>query len=565
MIDLTIYLVECSLLLGLLYLIYWTLLRKGRLFTINRFFLISVFALSFLIPLIDYELPFAAANYPYMEAPVATLSDARTAYYENLNDWMMSSVSTGTTGERTAGQDSTSWWLIGLISAYLTGLALALIRMGWVYFALLKLKNQGSREVEDGLTIVRLDQEIAPFSFLRYVFVSKDQATDDSFRQILDHERAHIRERHSIDLMIVQFLAALQWFNPAAWWLIKSLKTTHEYIADQQMISKGYSVVEYQTLLLQQLISNNSYGLVHNFNLSFIKKRIAMMKIQKIGWTSKTKMAMALSLSILIAVITVQCNARLDDPNLQAGASAGGGTEFQPASRPSYHASTDRAGHDSFELTIMNDQLYYDGKVTEISELEHLAREAEFSPRSAVLFSIDRNQTMAFVKQVQNELRRLDMRKVLYGGMNENGVFTGMPMLLPPLPGEWEAKMGTPEPDIEAMEANGEFVVLRLDLKDNERSQFQAQVHEFVTAHYNKDYKYVVSAKARSEITYQVYFENLSFVNEGFNQHYQDRADALYGAGTVTFITLNRDIPEEAEMYKTIRKGAPRSISVADD
>ena len=133
------------------------------------------------------------------------------------------------------------------------------------------------------------------------------------FDQILAHERTHIQQKHSIDLIFVQLLAAFFWFNPVIWRLIKSLKTTHEYIADKKIINSGYSLVEYQTLLLKQLISNNSFGLVHNFNLSFIKKRITMMKNKKSGWSGKVKVAMTIAITLIGGAIIIQCNSRIDE------------------------------------------------------------------------------------------------------------------------------------------------------------------------------------------------------------------------------------------------------------
>jgi beta-lactamase regulating signal transducer with metallopeptidase domain len=143
----------------------------------------------------------------------------------------------------------------------------------------------------DGVKIIKLPFPTAPFSFFRYVFVRDEMVGTPEFDHILAHERTHIQQKHSLDLIFVQLLAAFLWFNPVIWLLIKSLKTTHEYIADKKIINSGYSLVEYQTLLLKQLISNNSFGLVHNFNLSFIKKRITMMTHKKSGWSGKVKVA----------------------------------------------------------------------------------------------------------------------------------------------------------------------------------------------------------------------------------------------------------------------------------
>lgn len=561
MIDLTVYLIESSLLLGVLYLIYWTMLRKGRLFTLNRFYLLAVFVLSFVIPLIDYELPSSASEYDYIEAPVSTLSDARLTYYENLNEWMTSSGARTGTPTKASGDQSSSWILIGLISIYLTGMVLALMRIGWVYFALLQLKRKGTVERKGDLTLVKLNQEMAPFSFMGYVFVSGDQANETSFSHILDHERTHIREKHSIDLMIVQFLAALQWFNPAAWWLIKSLKTTHEYIADQQMISKGYSVVEYQTLLLQQLISNNSYGLVHNFNLSFIKKRIAMMKIQKIGWTSRTTMTLALSLSILIAIITVQCNAKLEqiDPQEEVEVSV---ITPAPADLPVIakngfkHTETENA----LVVTINPNGIFIHGREIAVSDIGTIASES-INEQGVVILRIDRAQTMGLVRSVQNELRKADRRKILYSGVTADGLDQGLPNLLPPHPDSENNTL--PFIDDAYIKAN-DIELLYLNLGVPATAEHTEAVYHFVREQMERQRSnYIVSAKFSDDDLFGDFLANLQYINEGFNRIYDERAKAMYGKG---WWEIDRFQDEESRaQYHAVRKGIPRAISIAED
>lgn len=558
MIDLTVYLVECSLLLCLLYSIYWVLLRKGRLFTLNRFYLLAVFAASFLIPLINVDL--ATEKYAYIEAPVTTLSDARMTYYEKMDEWMVPSAAPTTGSENTIQhQSKTSWLLVGLISLYLTGMALALIRMGWIYLTLLRLKRQGSLEERDGFTLVKLDQPIAPFSFFTYVFVSKEQVEESGFQQILDHERTHIRERHSIDLMIVQILAALQWFNPAAWWLIKSLKTTHEYRADQQMILKGYSVNEYQTLLLQQLISNNSYGLVHNFNLTFIKKRIAMMKIQKIGWTSKTQMALATSLSILIAIITVQCNSKIEQLGPE-GINQEVVVEPLQVDLPIIAANGFKLNEtdNAMVITVNKDGLFADGKVTSIDDLATLVK-GSINGQGVVIMRINQNQTMGMIRSIQNELRLADRRKILYSGITANGRNQGLPILLPP---PVNAENSLPEID-EAYIKEHDLELLYLNIGIPATAEHQATVYEFVVGQIERGRSnYVVSAKFDDDDLYKNYLANLQFLQEGFNQIYDERAKEMFGKG---WWEIDRYLDDENRaQYNAVRKGIPRAISIAE-
>ena len=91
-----------------------------------------------------------------------------------------------------------------------------------------------------------------------------------------------------------------QWFNPLAWQIRKALKTTHEYIADRHVLDKGIERIDYQALLLRQVIGYHSVELVNNFNLKPIKKRIAMMNRNKSGWAAKLRASLVIPVSIIL-------------------------------------------------------------------------------------------------------------------------------------------------------------------------------------------------------------------------------------------------------------------------
>lgn len=283
-----------------------------------------------------------------------------------------------------------------------------------------------------------------------------------------------------------------------------------------------------------------------------------MMKIQKTGWTSKTQMVLATALSILIAIITVQCNAKIDHLSPDSDSLA----EYAPAIRPDSHLSTDKAGHDEFELIVVNDQLFYRGNLVKIPDLENLALEANLGPRSTILLSVDQDQKMKFVTDLHYELRRIDKRKILYGGRNESGDFSGLPMLLPPHPTE-PGPNATPLPNLEEIEARGEIVIRRLDFPNEQGAVIQQQVYDFILPHIQSGQAYAVSAKVIDDMTFQKFFENVSYINHAFNVYYQEVADKRYG-GSVVFANLDLKNPEDKAKYDAIREGAPRAISIAE-
>jgi len=149
---------------------------------------------------------------------------------------------------------------------------------------------------------------------MKDVFVYKKMIGTKEFELILAHEKTHIEQRHTYDLLLVQTLAIFLWFNPFIWLLLKSLKTTHEYIVDKKIIhQENCSLNEYQSLLLTQLITNNTPILVHNFNLSFTKKRITMMKKRESGKPGKLRTAFALVTVVVFSLFMVQCHSNIEN------------------------------------------------------------------------------------------------------------------------------------------------------------------------------------------------------------------------------------------------------------
>ena len=116
--------------------------------------------------------------------------------------------------------------------------------------------------------------------------------TDEDFKNnpsVMQHERAHIRLRHSWDNLFVSFVEVLQWFNPCIWMLDYSLREVHEYEADASVLSHGVTLQNYQSLLIRKAMGTSSYAFANGFNHSLLKKRIKMMMKKKSNRWSSTK------------------------------------------------------------------------------------------------------------------------------------------------------------------------------------------------------------------------------------------------------------------------------------
>lgn len=113
----------------------------------------------------------------------------------------------------------------------------------------------------DGTVIAVADGEMSPFSWMHYIVMSRsDYAHPDN--AILMHEHEHIRRHHSWDVVLVNILSALQWFNPAMWMLCSDLQTVHEYEADAAVLSGGVDARQYQLMLVRKAMAGYSVLIV---------------------------------------------------------------------------------------------------------------------------------------------------------------------------------------------------------------------------------------------------------------------------------------------------------------
>ena len=136
---------------------------------------------------------------------------------------------------------------------------------------------RGHRErLGDGSVLVRTDQPVVPFSWYRYIVMSEKDLAENGEAIVL-HEKAHLRLRHSFDLLVTDLAGCLQWFNPAMWLLRRELRAIHEYEADEAVLDSGVDARQYQLLLIRKAAGGRWYSVANSFNHSKLKNRITMM------------------------------------------------------------------------------------------------------------------------------------------------------------------------------------------------------------------------------------------------------------------------------------------------
>ncbi len=257
MIHFMIYLLETGICLSLLYLAYWLFLRKETYFNFNRIFLVGSIALSLLVPLLHVTVLVPRGS--SLEQTASGIEKVRDSYEEmirminadygtepgarhsadGLNSGFDSASgeegSSPTEADQVVASKSKISFSKVLLILYICGVVWFLARFVYLVFRLYLLAKRNRVSQQDGFRMVEIEEQISPFSFFRFLFITNGSFDEPELHQVLEHEKAHIMQRHSMDHLFAHGLAVFQWFNPIAWQIRKALKTTHEYIADRQV------------------------------------------------------------------------------------------------------------------------------------------------------------------------------------------------------------------------------------------------------------------------------------------------------------------------------------------
>jgi TonB family protein len=281
----SIYFLQATIGIVLFYFLYLLFLKKDTFYHTNRYFLLVGLILATLLPL--FPVSYASSVTLMNNADFFSLTEIAAA----------SDVVQGPDTQIRAGSGMHYWdWLLGL---YLAGMAFFFMRLAWQTMRISWKIRHSEYQYINGIKIIN-QHATAPFSFFNVVFIDIQEYSERELSNIIAHEKVHIRERHWIDLLIIELLAVLFWINPVVWLYERSIKQNHEYLADQGVLLAGYSPGQYQALLINQLMGVKVLGFAHNLNFSLNKKRMEMMKKEKSPWASKMKLLLALPIIALL-------------------------------------------------------------------------------------------------------------------------------------------------------------------------------------------------------------------------------------------------------------------------
>ena len=266
-----VYILKSAVCLAVFYLFYRLLLSRETFHRFNRFGLLGILLLSCLLPLIEVTGGETEMHHTMM----------------TLEQMLLAAEAMAEEAPGMPAEQGVAGWIQAALALYLAGIVFFAFRnvcsLGRLLLLLKSGKRVSIREYVDTTDEVRLlihEKDIAPFSWMRYIVLSRKDLEENG-REILIHELAHIRNRHSWDLLVADICIFFQWFNPASWLLKQELQNIHEYEADAMVLREGVDAKQYQLLLIKKAVGTRLYSMANSFNHSKLKKRITMMLKEK--------------------------------------------------------------------------------------------------------------------------------------------------------------------------------------------------------------------------------------------------------------------------------------------
>ncbi len=259
------YLMKLSLCIGATYLFYHFVLRRITHYQWNRWFLLLFTLFAFMVPVINI----AILVQPEKLQQVVFIRNIPAISNPTFNS---SSVAAGA---------HVNWWSwLGIV--LMIGTIVLVVRLVIQLYSLKRLQNKSELLKNGPVKIFNVRESIAPFSFHQSIYLNKDEYNEDELGEIVQHELVHVQQKHTIDMLVAEFVCICNWYNPFAWLIKRAIKENLEFIADEQVLSGGVDHKSYQYLLLK-VGGNVPLKITNNLNFSSLKKRIYMMNKGRTG------------------------------------------------------------------------------------------------------------------------------------------------------------------------------------------------------------------------------------------------------------------------------------------
>lgn len=278
------YVLQVNVGLLVFYLLYRGLLARDTFLGMRRLYWWAAWVLAFLYPLV--ELGVWGRTETPLQVVMADYAEAMTV--------VVSAV---------APEETAAWsWQDGVALLWAAGASALLLRMLVQLAVVCRLARRGRKVEWHGVRVLAVEGDNVPFSFFRWIFVQPGNHSEGELEEILAHEQAHVRQWHSLDVVVSELLCCLFWFNPAVWLAKRCVRQNLEFLADRAVVHSGFDRKNYQYHLLRLSYGVNIGQIVNNFNVSPLKKRIMMMNKKKSRHAGALKYALLLPVAGLLVL-----------------------------------------------------------------------------------------------------------------------------------------------------------------------------------------------------------------------------------------------------------------------
>jgi uncharacterized protein YjhX (UPF0386 family) len=296
--PLIIYLLKANVVISILFLFYLLVLKNDKSFWQNRFYLLSSLLLSLFLPFLPGV---SFSHLDTIQRQITTANPLNSLYTTIGNSQMVTHVSVHVNTHVSAAHAAIKQGFLlpslmqTLVGIYLLVSLVLLIRLAIKLLKLSILIKKTEKQLTAGIYYCAFDGT-APFSFFKYLVINKQLFNDRELRQIISHEKVHIQQWHSIDILFAELAHTILWANPLMVYLKRCIKLNHEYIADGEVISSGVDKKDYQRSILHSSLKLSAYQLTNLYSSSKIKTRIKMMNLKKSPKANAYKYAFVLLL-----------------------------------------------------------------------------------------------------------------------------------------------------------------------------------------------------------------------------------------------------------------------------
>lgn len=286
------YLLKVSLSFAVFYFLYLFCFRNDTFLKLRRIYFLAIIVFSFVFPFINIELSEKQYNIiPEFLLPAVTIS-ADGSIVESPET--MTQYMTGFSFQHAV------LWIMVIVSAIL------FIKLIIQIISLVRLKRGLRQTIRYNCVHIYLENKSSSsFSFFNWIFLNTEEEGSNR-DEIIIHEEEHAKQLHSLDVLLIELVCIILWWNPFVWMIRREMKTNLEYLADRGVVNKGYDSYTYQYTLLQTINNNAGIPLINNFNVSQLKKRIAMMNKQKTSILGSAKYF--LSLPLIVGLLLINCS-----------------------------------------------------------------------------------------------------------------------------------------------------------------------------------------------------------------------------------------------------------------